>query len=292
MPSKSKGKKKKPAAGSSSYKATGPEPTAGLSDTDDCNQRCDFADDDAIEVSTRRAKAASREERRTVGTKCDGPGMAHQAHDLLSDDPARQLHSVTELRILLSIPFKDEAVLQDCAKCASRIDASGRETDDRATWTVREVVRRGLVPRLVELLASSEDPKIQHESAWALTNIAASTSSSVLAVIEAGALPVLVKQIATGLHTARDEDLCEQCIWVLGNVAGDGAGGRDKVLASGVLPPLLELLKTAMPGKKRAEAMVLPEDDGGRAALLGRFNRVHEISIDDVVPFLYIDTLS
>ena len=87
---------------------------------------------------------------------------------------------------------------------------------------VRAVLGAGILPRLVELLATGE-PRLQFEAAWAITNIASTEFTS--AVVEVGAIPVLVH-----LMMSPSPDVREQCAWCLGNIAGDGPRFRDLVL--------------------------------------------------------------
>jgi hypothetical protein len=98
---------------------------------------------------------------------------------------------------------------------------------------VEGVLRSGVLPRLVHLLAASPNPKLQFEAAWAITNIASTEHTRV--VVEAGAIGPLV----AGMMSA-DADVREQCIWCVGNIAGDCASFRDAVLATpNVLAALL-----------------------------------------------------
>ena len=127
-----------------------------------------------------------------------------------SQDPAMQLTAVTQLRKLLSI---------------------------ERSPPIEEVIAAGVVPRLVQFLQCGDNPMLQFEAAWALTNIASGTSEHTMVVIANGAVPIFVQ-----LLRSPNDDVREQAVWALGNIAGDSPQYRDLVLTHGVLTPLLEQL--------------------------------------------------
>ena len=108
---------------------------------------------------------------------------------------------------------------------------------------IQAVVDAGCVPTLINFLALDEDPHLQLEAGWALTNIASGTSDQTGAVASAGAIPAFVRLLATSVSV----QVREQAVWALGNIAGDSAAYRNEVLAAGVLKPLLSELLSHMP---------------------------------------------
>jgi HEAT repeat protein len=128
-------------------------------------------------------------------------------NSIRSPNPEKQLEATTRLRKLVSVeknpPFQD-------------------------------VIDTGVVPRLVEFLSFNNQPQLQLEACWALTNIASGSSNQTRYIIETGAVP-LFKQ----LLLSPNEDVREQAIWALGNIAGDSPSCRDFILTLGVMEPLL-----------------------------------------------------
>jgi len=138
--------------------------------------------------------------------------ISEHTKNIYSDDPKKQLSSTVHFRRLLSIE-KDPPI--------------------------QKVIESGVVRRFVQFLQIDENPQLQFEAAWALTNIASGTSAHTNYVIDAEAVPIFIK-----LLKSPNEDVREQAAWALGNVAGDSVKCRDYVLKLGACNALLEVSQT------------------------------------------------
>lgn len=108
---------------------------------------------------------------------------------------------------------------------------------------VAEVISAGLVPPLVAFLARDDQPRLQFEATWALTNIASGTSDQTMTVVSCGALPRFI-----ALLHSQDTEVREQAVWALGNIAGDGPKLRDDTIAAGLMQALLYLANPEISG--------------------------------------------
>lgn len=107
---------------------------------------------------------------------------------------------------------------------------------------VKQVVESGVLPLLVQLLSRNDDPAIQFEASWALTNVASTDMTHT--VVECEAVPQLVSL----LKNSPNADVREQSAWCLGNIAGDCPSLRDHCLAQGAMEPFL--MNIAEPASK------------------------------------------
>ncbi|GLG96387.1 Importin subunit alpha [Gryllus bimaculatus] len=147
--------------------------------------------------------------------------------------PSTAFNSVEE--IIEGMSSSDEGVLLAATQSARKTLSRERNPP------IDIMIKSGIVPRCVEFLSYFQNPSLQFEAAWALTNVASGTSEQTNAVIEAGAVPKLVQLLSSPyMHVA------EQAVWALGNIAGDGSKPRDLVLSLGTMTALLELIKPDM----------------------------------------------
>jgi len=101
---------------------------------------------------------------------------------------------------------------------------------------IQPIIEAGIVPKLVSFLMCTDNPGLQFEASWALTNIASGTTEHTRVVINNGAVPIFIS-----LLVSPSDDVREQAVWALGNIAGDSTECRNMVLEAGILEPLLHL---------------------------------------------------
>ncbi|KAL7558440.1 hypothetical protein ACA910_015779 [Epithemia clementina (nom. ined.)] len=93
----------------------------------------------------------------------------------------------------------------------------------------QQVLSSGCLPFLLKALRCSDLPKLQFESAWALTNITASPDKHVVAQV--AYFPDLISELSRFSLEGRTPKLRLQCAWCLGNLAEDEPRYRDIILS-------------------------------------------------------------
>jgi len=107
---------------------------------------------------------------------------------------------------------------------------------------IDQIIDAGMLPILVDCLTKDDQPSLQFEAAWALTNIASGLSIQTQAVVHAGAVEHFLR-----LLRSPHQNVCEQAVWALGNIIGDGPHCRDLVIKLGVVEPLLQFISPEIP---------------------------------------------
>uniref|UniRef100_A0A673GEW3 Importin subunit alpha n=1 Tax=Sinocyclocheilus rhinocerous TaxID=307959 RepID=A0A673GEW3_9TELE len=107
---------------------------------------------------------------------------------------------------------------------------------------IDDLIKCGILPILVKCLERDDNPSLQFEAAWALTNIASGTSAQTQAVVKSNAVPLFLR-----LLQSPHQNVCEQAVWALGNIIGDGPQCRDYVISLGVVKPLLSFINPSIP---------------------------------------------
>uniref|UniRef100_W5L4L9 Importin subunit alpha n=1 Tax=Astyanax mexicanus TaxID=7994 RepID=W5L4L9_ASTMX len=135
-----------------------------------------------------------------------------------------------------------EAIVQcvrliDCVICLYRKLLSSDRNPP-----IDDLIKSGILPILVHCLDRDDNPSLQFEAAWALTNIASGTSEQTQAVVQSNAVPLFLRL----LHSPH-QNVCEQAVWALGNIIGDGPQCRDYVISLGVVKPLLSFISPSIP---------------------------------------------
>ncbi|XP_075871370.1 importin subunit alpha-8 [Nelusetta ayraudi] len=158
--------------------------------------------------------------------------------DALSPDYTTN-HMVTTL----SIEEIAEAVNSHSREVQTRgCQAARKLLSQERNPPLKDIIDAGLLSRFVDFLSLDDEPALQFEAAWALTNVASGTSWHTQQVVENGAVPAFIGLLASPLlHVS------EQAVWALGNIAGDGPVYRDILIDCHVIPALLARIRPDTP---------------------------------------------
>mmetsp|Transcript_55329 Transcript_55329/g.91892 ORF Transcript_55329/g.91892 Transcript_55329/m.91892 type:complete len:601 (-) Transcript_55329:450-2252(-) len=104
---------------------------------------------------------------------------------------------------------------------------------------IQQVLDSGVLPRILQFLEWNDQPELQFESLWVLTNILSTDNVEwCRAVIAQGAIPLFLNFVS-----CQNYALLEQAVWTVGNIAGDGISFRDLLVQNGALGMLKEACK-------------------------------------------------
>lgn len=157
--------------------------------------------------------------------------------DSTDEDEADRSLNHTNLEVIVQNANSNEPTIQlNAVQAARKLLSSDRNPP------IDDLINSGFLPILVHCLRRHDNPSLQFEAAWALTNIASGTSQQTQAVVNTGAVPLFLE-----LLRSPHQNVCEQAVWALGNIIGDGPEFRDHVIRLGVVPPLLSFVKPDIP---------------------------------------------
>ena len=219
-----------------SFRSKGPERRAPLKKGIDAEETRRRREDLSVQLRKDKRDENLQKKRAVKG----GPGTELETFDPAAQASADARSAQVRQEIverLRQLPQLVEAVHSpDTARQLEAVIAFRKLLSIEKNPPIDEVIASGVVPRLVQFLMAADNPPLQFEAAWALTNVASGTTKHTQKVIECGAVDIFVL-----LLSSPNEDVREQAVWALGNIAGDSHVCRDLVLQKGALQPLLKL---------------------------------------------------
>uniref|UniRef100_A0A672FRF4 Importin subunit alpha n=1 Tax=Salarias fasciatus TaxID=181472 RepID=A0A672FRF4_SALFA len=138
--------------------------------------------------------------------------------------------------------FRSNATSDNQGVQLSAVQAARKLLSSDRNPPIDDLIESGILPILVHCLDRDDNPSLQFEAAWALTNIASGTSEQTQAVVQSHAVPLFLR-----LLQSPHQNVCEQAVWALGNIIGDGPQCRDYVIGLGVVKPLLSFISPSIP---------------------------------------------
>jgi len=158
-------------------------------------------------------------------------------HGESTDSEENEKPTKQSLEAIVQNAASNEPIVQlNAVQAARKLLSSDRNPP------IDDLIASGILPILVQCLACDDNPQLQFEATWALTNIASGTSSQTQAVVRAGAVPQFLK-----LLMSSQQNVCEQAVWALGNIIGDGPQCRDYVIELGIVKPLISFVSPNVP---------------------------------------------
>lgn len=141
---------------------------------------------------------------------------------------------------------------------------------------VAAVVRTGVVQDLLGFLRCYNEPQLQYEAAWAITNIVSDRNEHTQMVVSQGGIQLLVELLAN----SPDDGVREQAVWALGNIAGDSVAMRDAVVSAGFLPHLFRQMGESTP------ITMLRNATWALANICRGLPELSPVHVDAVIPWL------
>lgn len=169
-------------------------------------------------------------------------GTIGNTHNLANDETLkksidewlRKTYDLSELYQLVSAINSDDRAQQHYGIIGLRKVLSNEQGPP-----IQPIIDANLVPKLIQFMNNDQEPHLQLEAAWALTNIASGTTQQTQSIIDKGGIPAFIS-----LLKCQRIEVAEQAIWAIGNIAGDSYIFRDMILNWNGLDPLLNIVNT------------------------------------------------
>uniref|UniRef100_A0A8C1GMF7 Importin subunit alpha n=2 Tax=Cyprinus carpio TaxID=7962 RepID=A0A8C1GMF7_CYPCA len=109
---------------------------------------------------------------------------------------------------------------------------------------LKEIVEAGLLTRFVEFLGRNDDPTLQFEAAWSLTNVASGTSWHTQQVVEHGAVPAFIALLASPMLNISEQAVgyLRNLTWTLSNLCRNKNPFPRFSAVQQMLPSIIQLL--------------------------------------------------
>uniref|UniRef100_A0A8C9XQD8 Importin subunit alpha n=1 Tax=Sander lucioperca TaxID=283035 RepID=A0A8C9XQD8_SANLU len=135
-------------------------------------------------------------------------------------------------------------VNSDCKESQTRgCQAARKLLSQERNPPMKEIIDAGLLSRFVSFLGMDDEPTLQFEAAWALTNIASGTTWHTQQVVEHGAVPAFIALLASPmLHISEQVGYLRNLTWTLSNLCRNKNPFPPLSAVMQVLPSLIQLL--------------------------------------------------
>jgi hypothetical protein len=190
----------------------------------------------------------------TLSHLCDGPS-SHIAAVVTTLPKAKGPKGGLVPRLVELLMHLSWRVTKPALRTIGNIVCAECSEDSGVTTDYTEVILEcNAVPRLKDLITHS-NREIQKEACWTLSNIAAGTVDQIQAVIDAGAIPPLVKLVQ---DKKTDQEVRSEACWVVLNATSCGSDSQIEVLVDegcvsvlGVLLSEVSMVMMALEGLER-----------------------------------------
>lgn len=148
-------------------------------------------------------------------------------------------------QIALALPVLAQLIYLDHEEILGEATWAIAYMSDGSSRALEEIIRAGIIPRLVALL-SSRSFLIQASCVRALGNIVTGDDSQTQAVIDAGALTAFGR-----LFSSTSKSILRETCWAISNITAGTAEQIKAVIDANLIPPVIRLLSVEFLSVKR-----------------------------------------